>query len=485
MTTRLAGIDANFLYSETPTTLMHTLKIAVLDVPPAPGESLFSRFRRELEARLHCLPLFRQRIVNIPLGLHFPVWADDPGFDLSRHIFHRPLPAPAGPAEMDAVIADIASRPLRRDRPLWEIWMLDRLADGGVVFVAKIHHALADGIACSEMLRQVMSPERAASDVAGGPNWYPEPTPGLRGLLAGALRDTPRRLRRFLPLLGETLRGRVAAVRASRRTAVRPPSAFQSPKTVFNRALPHGRVFATTRIDLERVRAVKRALGVTVNDVVLALAAGATASYLEEAGTLPRKPLSASVPIGIQLPGFGRRADGNHLSTVITSLCTDVRDPVARVEAISEVMRSALEVHENVGNESMRAWAEFTPIRAFGVALRLYSRLRLADHHRPPVNLIVSNVRGPERPLWIAGARLRQLYSVGPILDAIGLNFTVWSYAGELSFAVLSHAGVGGAARVLADRLHESLDELERAIGARLEAAQNDGGAENEAYSAR
>ena len=458
---RLAGIDASFLYSETPSAPMHTLKIAVLDAERIPGEDIFARLKVEMGRRLHLLPGFRRRALPVPLGLGHPVWVDDPDFSLDRHLRRGAIAAPGTQLEMDAAIAAIAARPLRRDRPLWEIWMLEGMRCGALVVVAKLHHALADGGAAVRMLAGVMQPNLATPPAS----WAPPPLPRRRRLVLDALSCKPGRARRFLPLLRDTARKRLEqgfARPPELELELEIPKPFDAPRTLFNCALPRGRSFATTRLDLEDIKRVKRALGVTLNDVVLALAGTAAHSYLDALGDAPTRPLIAAVPVGT---GAGDRpSTGNHLSNIITSLCTDVEDPVARVHAIHRTMEAAKLVHDQVGVGAMRAWAEYMPPTQTRRAMRLYSRLRLADWHRPPVNLIVSNVRGPASILQTDGAVLRDLYSVGPVLDGIGLNLTAWSYAGGLSVSALSHARLPKDLHDLTDRLHEALADLLRRV---------------------
>src|SRR5438477_1627277 len=192
---RLSGLDASFLYNETPTLHMHTLKYTVLDVSSVPGGYDLERFRHELDRRLHLLPPFRRRIVEVPGRLHHPVWIEDPDFDLRSHVRRIGVPAPGGREQMDSVIADIASRPLDRTKPLWEIWMLEGLEGGRVGFLAKIHHSVADGVAAAAMLANVMA--TSADEVDPPPpahRWHPDAVPSRLRLLVVAVGDIVRNL---------------------------------------------------------------------------------------------------------------------------------------------------------------------------------------------------------------------------------------------------------------------------------------------------
>jgi diacylglycerol O-acyltransferase len=461
---RVSGLDASFLYNETPTLHMHTLKFAVLDVSSLPGGYDFSRFRAELEPRLHLLPPFRRRVVEVPGRLHHPVWVEDPNFDLDHHLRRVGVPPPGDPRSVDDVIADIASWPLDRRRPLWEIWVLEGLEGGKVGFLAKIHHAVADGVAAAELLANVMTVGQEPSEPPPGDGWRGEPLPGRWHLLVAALFDLVRTLAAVPALLKRTVVGIRRAGRHRKivdADAAPPVPLLHTPKTPFNGALTAQRSFATTTVSLEDVKRVKSAFDVTVNDVVLAMVGASLRGYLDRRGALPDRPLVAGVPVATPAPGDeGPRLSGNRVSNLFTSLRTDVVDPVERLRAISAVTRSAKEIHELMGTETLAQWMEVTPPGPFAGVMRLYSRLRLADRHRPPINLVVSNVPGPRQPLYIAGARLDGIWSVGPILEGVGLNVTVWSYLDNLNVGVIACRDQVRDPHEITDGMGTALDEL-------------------------
>jgi diacylglycerol O-acyltransferase len=460
---RLTGLDASFLYNETPTLHMHTLKYTVLDVSGVPGGYDFDRFRQELERRLHLLPPFRRRIVEVPGGLHHPVWIEDPDFDLDFHVRRIGVAAPGGRRQMDDTIAEIASSPLDRSRPLWEIWMLEGLEGGDVGFLAKIHHTLADGVAAAALLANVMATSR--DDIDPSPPsapWRPDAVPSSWRLLVDAIVDVARSLRRLPGLLRRTL-PRLRAVARHRKTSdvATPRPILDTARTPFNGALTAHRSFATATLSLDDVRAVKSAFGVTVNDVVLAMVAGSLRTWLEKRDALPHKALVAGVPVSTDDPGEIKRLGGNKVSNMFTSLRTDLEDPVARLHAIHEVTSAAKVVHNLLGADMLADWSEYAPPRPYAAAMRLYGRMRLADRHAPPINVVVSNVPGPREPLYVAGGRMEGIYSVGPILEGIGMNVTVWSYCDQLNVGVIAcrdhvadpHEITDGMAEALADLL--------------------------------
>ena len=474
---RLSGLDASFLYNETRTQHAHTLKYSVLDVKDLPGGFTVDRVREELDRRLHLLPPFRRRLVDVPLGLHHPVWIEDPFFDLAAHVQVMRVPAPGGRREMDDVIGELASWPLDRKRPLWECWILEGLADDlddptgapatgrHVGFLVKMHHAMADGVAAAALLANVMETSPDALDPPPPvETWRPEPVPPWWRLLIDAAVDAAALLRRLPGLIRRTIIGGRAVARRRKEAAVSPPlPILHTGNTPFNGRLTANRSFATADLSLDDVKTVRKAFDVSVNDVVLGLVAGALRAHLVKAGGLPERPLVAGVPVAAAPEEV--RLSGNRVSNLFTSLRTDIEDPVERLAAIHEVTGAAKEVQNLLGIDMLADWVEYAPPRPYSWAMRLYSRLGLAERHTPPINCVVSNGPGPKEPLYIAGARLVGIWSVGPILEGIGLNVTVWSYQSAI------HVGVLGC-REHWDDLHVVTDGMAAAGDALVERAR-------------
>ncbi len=472
---RMAGIDAGFLAMETPSQHMHTLKIAILDVSRVPGGYSFERFRDVLGARLDRLPPFRRRIVEVPGRLNHPVWIADPGFDLDAHLQRVVLPSPGIRAQLDDVVSSIASRPLPRDRPLWEVSVVEGLADGTVAFVAKLHHCIADGVTAAELLVGVLDRDPEAPDRpedGDAPGWRAEPVPSRVRLVVDALVDALRALAGLPELITRTVRGLVNVARGRRARAASAPLPFATPKLRFNRALTPRRRFVSTTLPLADVKTLKQALGCTVNDVVLALCTGALRRYLLARGELPDRALVASVPVSTRAPASAPTSAANNVSNLFTTLPVHVDDPRARLAEIHAVTQAAKDQLARLGPAMLADWSELTPPLPFGATVRAYSRLRLANRHRPPVNLVVSNVPGPTEPLYVAGAQLVELFSVGPVLENAGLNITVWSYLDGLDVGLLACDDAMPDLRSLVTDLHDALDELrELAVTARASPA--------------
>jgi len=459
---RLTGLDAGFLYMEAPTLHMHTLKVAVLEPAPGVDELPLEWVRDQISARLHLLPPFRRRLVEVPFGFHHPVWVDDPDFDIEYHVRSVQVASPGGQAEMDAAISVIAGRPLDRSRPLWELYVLQGLADGRIGVLVKIHHAAADGVAASQLLANVMVTDASGLELEPEPPAFePEPLPTASRLLADAFYDHLVQLALFPLLVARTAVRLFSVVRHRRSTEVSAPRPIlDTPRTSFNVGLTAGRVFSSASLPLADVKRVKSALGFTLNDVILGLVAGSLRTYLARRGELPDKSLVAGVPVSTDKPDAVARLGGNKVSNLFTSLATDEPDPLLRLKAIHAVTSEAKVVQNLLGAEMMQDWVQYTPPGPYSWFMRLYSRFNLADRHRPPINLVVSNVPGPRQTLFAGGARLVELYSVGPVLEGIGLNITVWSYLNRLYVGLLACPEATPDAAQITEGLHHALDEL-------------------------
>lgn len=460
--TRMTGLDASFLYMESPRLPMHTLKFGVLDLGGVPGGLRFDRVLEVLRAHLHLLPRLRERPLPVPFGVHHPLWVLDPTFDLAAHVHRVTLPAPGGDLELDALVARVAAEPLARDRPLWGLWIVEgvQLPDSAgphVGFILKLHHAVADGVASVELLLRAMQ----ALVVDGAERAAPASLPGRGALVRRALGEHLRQLVGLPALIGHSVRAGLRARRLLRGAAVRPPALFSGRRTVFNGVVSPRRSFTRAELALPQVRRVKDRLGCTVNDVVLAVVAGALRAYLQARGEPTDEPLIASIPASTRdddEPG----PDGNQVASLYTRLHVEIADPIARLRAIQRCTTAAKQLHRTVGGDLLARWLEFTREAPH----------RLLWHHllprlaRPPVHLVVSNVPGPAAPLLVEGARLVRLASVGPLLEGVGLNVTVWSYLDTLCFSVLACAEAVPDLPALAVELRAAIEPLDAATAA-------------------
>jgi len=448
---QLAGIDAAFLYMETPTQHMHvcgTMILAPLDVSTDPATDATAARRAAAERltdllvrRIAELPEFRRRIVETPLGLSHPAWVEVPRFRPRNHVRQVTVDAPGSPEQLAEVVGRIAAKPLDRRRPLWELWIVHGLEGGRIGVVLKVHHAVVDGIAALGVLGRLFTIEAVEESADAGPKRHrrkPAPTPlDLAASVWDAAVAAPGKIARTLDRTGHAL---VSLARDSVHlitTRERPAMWFSSPRTVFNRALTAERAVAFGRVPLATVKRIKNVYGVTVNDVVLAVCARALGRYLREHGEAPQRPLVASVPIsehGIDAPVRSI----NRVSVMFIGLPVHLDDPAAIVRSVHEQSVGGKRVYETFGPYMLAEWVDIAPPPLFAAAVGAYSRWKLAEYVPPVHSLVISNVAGPPVPLYAGGARLVAAYPFGPILEGAAVNITVMSYDGAVDMGLIA-----------------------------------------------
>jgi WS/DGAT/MGAT family acyltransferase len=463
---RLTGLDATFLNLETPTIHMHVAGLGIFDPRTGDGNWSYDRAIEVYRERLHLAPPFRQRLVEVPFGLHHPLWIEDPDFDLEWHIRHIAVPAPGGPRQLADLVAHLNAIPLDRTRPLWEMWIIEGLPDGHIAVLTKVHHAAIDGASGNELNIAILdlTPE-PATPPPPEKEWEPDRVPTAAELLAYAGSSLARQPFRVARAMQKTAGMAMTLRQRNREPNVSPPPApFSAPRTSFNTAITPHRSYAYTSLSLPMAKAVKNAAGVTLNDVVLGICAGALRRWLDQHDEHPDGPLVAMVPISVRSEDL-KSAMGNQVSSMLTTLATDLDDPVQRLKVIHGDTVQAKEQHEVIGADTLTQWAEFAAPALAGRAARLYSRMRVADRMRPIFNVTISNVPGPPFPLYSAGARLVANYPVGPIADGMGVNMTVMSYMDQLDFGVQACPDVLPDVWELVDGLHDALEELADAVG--------------------
>lgn len=459
---RLTGLDASFLYMETPTTHMHVASTCIFDPASMRGGDVFEAVRSLVESRLALLPPFRRRLVEVPFQLHHPLWIEDPNFDLDFHVRRAALPAPGRDRELAEFAAGVMGRPLDRSRPLWEMYVVEGLAHGHIAIVTKTHHAAIDGVSGAELTVNLLdlSPEPVSVPES---DWQPDRVPSDLELVGHALRSLSRQPIAAAKATRRTVEMALSLRRRNRRPDVTPPPApFSAPRTRLNVSITPHRRCAFTEVKLEDIKAVKDALGGSVNDVVLALCADALRSYLGDRGEHPEEDLVAMVPISVRAEDESG-AMGNRVSAMLVSLATTIDDPVERLQAISNGTRHAKEQDKAIGADTLTNWVEFAAPALAARAARLASSLRVANRIRPLFNVVISNVPGPNFPLYSAGARMVALYPMGPIADGAALNITVMSYLGNVHFGMVACREVFPDLEDIASSVREALEVLLRA----------------------
>lgn len=460
----LSGLDAAFLYLETPTMHMHVGSVIVLD----PGGRAFTAddLCAYLRPRLHLAPLFRRRLVEVPLGLDHPRWIEDPDFDLEHHVRRAALPSPGGMAELGELAGDIMSRPLDRSRPLWEAWVVEGLEGDRSAIVTKVHHAAIDGISGVEVASAILSPDPDPPP-PGEDDWTPERLPSDLELVTTAVARNVllpwRTVRLGIDAAGAAAKLLTRRVRTAGRShdpaRLGVPVPFEAPLTVLNgKITAHRRaVFATA--ELERVKQVKRRLGGTVNDVVLAAVTASLRRYLADAGDPLTRPLVAMVPISIRAHGPNDHGT-NQVSMMLVGLPVHVGDPLEAYAMLRSGTHDAKRTHGAVGARTIQDLAELAVGGVFSLAVRTYSRSSAADHHRPLWNTVVSNVPGPRIPLYCAGARMEAMYPLGPVHEGVGVNITLFSYLDRLHVGINTDRLRIANPQSLADGVVDGIEEL-------------------------
>jgi diacylglycerol O-acyltransferase len=433
---RLSGLDASFLYLETPAQLMHVCGVIVLDPSTMPTAYSFEHMQSEIDRRVKDVPTFTRKLRRVPLGLDHPIWVRDKQFDIERHVHRLALPQPGGYRELVALTAHLAALPLDRSRPLWEMWVIEGYDDGKVVVFSKMHHATVDGVSGSNLISHLCALEPDAEPLALGPEQEHSRDVGARELLGRATLSTVTRPLNAVRLLAPSASLITKTVgRAREGTAMAAP--FSAPRTSFNGTITGHRSIGLADMSLDDIKAIKKATDTTVNDVVLAVSGGALRAYLDERGELPDSSLLATVPVSVR-ESSRRTAGANKVSALFAKLGTDVEDPLERLLEMAAANRNAKEHHNAISADSLQDWAEFAAPRTFGLAVRAYAGLRLAERHPVVHNLVISNVPGPPVPLYFMGARIEALYPLGPVFHGAGLNLTVMSNNGEVHVGAIA-----------------------------------------------
>ncbi|WP_326548071.1 wax ester/triacylglycerol synthase family O-acyltransferase [Mycolicibacterium sp. ND9-15] len=455
---RLSAFDASMLYSESSSVPLHVCSIACLDTSTIPGGYSFERVRDQLASRLKALPELRAKLANSPLNLDHPVWVEDDDPDLSYHLRRSALPAPGGRAELVEMCGRIASSPLDRSKPLWEMWVIEGIAEtnphdaGDIALMIKVHHAAVDGVSAANLISKLCDTE------PGAPS--PEPVAGPGGAkpfeiaVGGLMRSLarPLELARAVPATMSTIASTLSRARSGKTMA----APFKAPATVFNAEITADRTIALAQLELDDVKRVKDAFDVKVNDVVMALCAGALREYLHKRGELPDKPLVAVVPASVH--DKSDRPGRNQLSGFFCNLQTHIEDPVERLRVIAESSSHAKDHSSAIAPTLLADVTQALPPPLFGVALEVMSHSPLK--HTPIHNVVISNVAGPQTELYAMGAELKALYPLGPIFHGSGLNITVLSLSGKLNIGIISCRKLVGDLWDLADRFEAELEEL-------------------------
>jgi len=472
---QLGGLDASFLYMETPQTPMHVAGLSIIELPPDFEGSFYDAYKAHIAARLHLFPVLLKKIVQVPWDIDHPLWVDDDEIDLDYHIRHLGLPKPGTMKQLEELVGRLHSNFLDRSRPLWEFYVIDGLVGGRLAIYTKIHHAAVDGgagmVLTNMMYDATPTPRRIEPPPARAAS--SKSAPDALGLLGAAYKNMLSQHVSALQKIPDLLKA-IASVAApvigsAASLQVRGLPNVVAPKTMLNASITSQRSFAIRSLSLADAKAIAKKTETKLNDVVMAICAGALRRYLLEKHGLPKEPLIAMVPVSLR--EAGNTEIRNQVSGMLCSLATDVADPVARLRAIHASSVEAKEFSGKIRDVTPRDFSIFGAPLVLQGAIGLYGRSGLADRLPPSANVVISNVPGPQTPLYLAGARLLTLYPVSIPTHGVALNLTVQSYCGALDFGLTACRRTVPELSKLAGYLEESLLELHETVMAEAPAA--------------
>ena len=461
VTDRLSGLDSSFLHLERDGTHMHVASTTLFEGPAPP----YVEFRDHIESRLHLVPRFRQKLRFVPFGQGRPVWVDDPHLNLAYHVRHTSLPEPGSEQQLRVLAARIFSQQLDRSKPLWELWLIEGLKGDRFAIVGKTHHAMVDGVSGVDITTVLFDMEKDPIDPPRPPErWVPKPEPNEVQLLGEALVQRAVDPREIFRGVRRVVRGPRRALRKATEAVVAAGSfawtGVAAPRSPFNFDVGPHRRFAWVRASLADMKHVKNELGGTVNDVILAAVAGALGRYMRSRGHA-----TVGLELRVMVPVSVRTSDqhgklGNQVTAMMASLPVWCEDPVRRMEIVRESMGDLKASKQAMGASLITQLADFAPPTVAGQAARLQSRQRF-------FNLVVTNIPGPQFPLYLMGRRMERVFPMVPLAKNQGVCIGIMSYDGQVNFGLIGDYDGMPDLEDLAHDLEESIGELIEAAGGR------------------
>ncbi|MEA2362904.1 MAG: diacylglycerol O-acyltransferase / wax synthase [Thermoleophilaceae bacterium] len=460
---RLTGLDASFLHLEDASAHMHVASVMLFEGPPPPYDDLLEAFER----RLPLVPRYRQRLAFVPLGQGRPKWVDDPHLNLRYHVRSTALPSPGSEEQLQDLAGRVFSQQLDRDKPLWEVWLVEGLEDDRFAVLSKTHHALVDGISGVDLISVLFDTSPEPLTPAGpGDRWLPRPLPSRSQLLGEALLERATIPTEVVRSVRAVFRGPRRILEAAREAAVGVGAMAwaglnPAPSSPYNAPIGPHRRFAWVRANLRDVKAIKDSLGGTVNDVVLATVAGALGRHLRRRGqNTDGLELKAMVPVSVR-QDLERGALGNRVAAMMAPLPVWCQEPVARLDIVREELKDLKSGGQAVGAQVLTDLSGFAPSTIMGQASRLMARQRF-------FNLVVTNVPGPQFPLYLLGRRMLDPFPMVPLAKNQGLGVALLSYDGAINFGIVGDFDLMWDLDEFAQDLRESLAELAVTAGVEL-----------------
>lgn len=467
---QLSALDTAFLNLETSSTPMHVGSLGIYDPSTALGKTFgFKHVLRYFESRLSKIPELRSRRVDVPMGLDYPYWISDPDFDLEFHLRHIALPDPCDWRQLCIQVASLHARPLDMKHPPWEMYVIDGLGnidglpEGSFAIVCKVHHALMDGVFGVQMMTAMHDLCPNSKITVSDKPWIVDRIPSSVELLSRAVLNSARNIMNKGRMLGRYALPAAMHV-IKKRLAGQNYSPFNAPKTRFNDHVKSCRVFEAVSFELSEIKALKSALpDITLNDVMVNIVAGALRRYLQSKNELPEESMTGMLPISIRQDGQHHQR-GNKLSFMFPKIYTNIEDTIERLQAIHRATSEGKDASQQLDGIQALESAALLPITVTNLIMRSLVKYRVASYVRPFFNTVITNVPGPQLPLYHAGAKLISLYGSGICYDTMGLFHMLLSYNGNITISVTCCQRMMPDPTFYADCLHDSFKEMQQAL---------------------
>ena len=464
---QISGYDAAFLYAESPTSPMHIATLVIVE-----GSLEFKDFKNIVASKLHMMPKFRQRLLHVPMDLDYPYWVDDPNFELDLHLHRMKLADPSNWESLRRTTSRSFSAPLDLRRPLWSIHFIEgideipQIPNGSVAIVSKVHHVMIDGNSGVGLMGILFDTDSKVKpiDKSKIKKFEPDPLPDDLSLLIKSGYGFLKNPFKLPKTLAETAMA-FLRTRASKTLSIQKEFAtarYPVPITIFNGNVSPKRTWGTAILSFDRVNGLRKRMGVSINDLILAICAGAIRRYLKEKEKLPLQPLVANVPISIRAKDD--KTHNNQIANMMIQLATHIEDPLERLEYIQEQTMLGKARHKTMGAKTLSKMANAVPFGLANLAAGLYSKYNIKDLHRPPFNVTITNVPGPSKLLYLNGHKVVSIFGLTPVVDGFGLIIAAFSYNGLISITTTSDARTMPDAYLFSRYIRESANELEALI---------------------
>ncbi|RMA58696.1 WS/DGAT/MGAT family O-acyltransferase [Ulvibacter antarcticus] len=464
---QISGSDAAFLYAESPTSPMHIATLNIVE-----GSLKYKDFKEIVASKLHMLPKFRQRLLSVPMNLDYPYWVDDPNFDIDLHLNRIKLPDPSNWKTLRSLTSTIFSAPLDLRRPLWSVHFIEGLDEiaqvpkGSVAIITKVHHVMIDGrsgVGIMGVLYDSDENEKGKKRAVPMP-YDPEPLPDELSLLLKSGYGFLKNPFKIPKTIGETVYSFIKN-KAAKTLSIQKEfnsATYPVPITIFNGSISAKRTWGTAILSFDRINVLRKMMGGSINDIILAICAGGIRRYLEERERLPMQPLVANVPISIRSKSDTKM--GNQIANMMIQLATHIEDPLERLEYIQEQTMLGKSRHNAMGAKTLAKMADAVPFGLANLAAGLYIKYNIKDLHRPPFNVTITNVPGPRGLLYLNGHKVVSIFGLTPVVDGFGLIIAAFSYNGQVSITTTSDTKTMPDADKFSRYIRESANELEALI---------------------